>query len=106
MNTVENADIVVGGDFDPANTDSDDSLLYASDVDPILEKYASDIKDFGYVTGELVLQQSDKGANYVSDKSRLVTLKSSVQALSPSALLDESLFVGMTDETSELGVTE
>lgn len=106
LNTVENADIVVGGDFDPTNTDSDESLLFAADVDPILAKYASDIKDFGYVTGELFLQQSDKGANYVSDKSRLVTLKSSVQALSPSTLLDDSLYLGLTDETSELGVTE
>ena len=56
LNTVENADIVVGGDYDPTNTDSDESLLFAADVDPILEKYASDIKDFGYVTGELFLQ--------------------------------------------------
>ena len=86
--------------------DSEDSLLFASDTDPILVKFADAIKDFGYVTGELYLQQSDTGDNLISDRSRLVTKKSSAQALTPSKLFDESLKLAYRNETYELGVTE
>ena len=58
------------------------------------------------MTGELYLLRSDKGDNLISDRSRLVTNKSSVQALSPSRLLDESLSLAYVDESCDLGVTE
>ena len=69
-------------------------------------KYADAIKDFGYVTGELYLLNGDIGDNMISDRSRLATKKSSVQALTPSKLFDDSLNLAYVNETYALGVTE
>ena len=106
LNTIENADIAIG-DFSLDKKDSEESLLFASTIDSILMKYENEIRDFGFVTGELVLLQSDKGDNFITNKSRLAKPKSSsVQALSPSRLLDESLYLSYEDATYDLGVTE
>ena len=75
--TIGDADIILSsiGDF---NSTIDNSAIYASDVESVLVKYASDIKDFGYITGELQHLNGDLGYNKVKDTSGITEKKTSV----------------------------
>ena len=46
------ADLILSADGNFNQTSSNDAI-YPTHTDPILFKYASEIKDFGYVTGDL-----------------------------------------------------
>ena len=58
--TISNADLVIGGGFNSADTD------------PVLLEYIDSIKDFAYVSEELSQTQNDEAKTCYSDLARLL----------------------------------
>ena len=75
-------------------------------VEDVLLTYKDDIRDFAYVSGELRNTQTPSASSKVSDYSRLEASNTAVQAVQPSALLDDSFQVYHSDVSSALSYTE
>ncbi len=66
-------------------------MLDASKSDPVLQKYADVIKDFGYLTNDISWYQGPTAKVEWSDRANLRRHSINTNALSPSELLSETL---------------
>ena len=69
-------------------------------------KYANDIKDFGYITGELQLLTGELGQNNIKDVGGIIEKKTSAQALTPTKLISDAFKFSYLDESYNLTATE
>ena len=69
-------------------------------------KYANDIKEFGYITGELQLLTGELGQNNIKDVSGIIEKKTSAQALTPTKLISDAFKFSHLNESYNLTATE
>ena len=85
MNTSTSCDILVG---------EGSHGFYASATDPVLRKYESDIKDFGYNSFTVEDIQYSLGAENVktrfSDLAQILSKSQEIYGFQPSTLFDDS----------------
>lgn len=81
--------------------------MYARDVDPVIRAYDQYIDSWGYVAGHLWKAsgwwKTTEAATTTDPKSPEYAF---IYGISPSELLDSSIFNAYTNETTSLGVTE
>ena len=97
MHNIESADIVLDQymGVDPKLTD------------PILEKYADEIEDFGYMSSILNYYQNDQAEFQFADRANLVTKGQYIYAVQPSQLFDDSFIsYSFKERRSALSATE
>lgn len=65
--------------------------MWPNDTDPILEKYADQIKSFAYVTFSTADYMNKEFDARLSDPANLFSHRISVRACTPSPLMEETL---------------
>ncbi len=79
--------------------------MYANQTDPVLQMYADYIDDWAYVSQDFATTRNHTAFINLLDDPNGQKMKAEVTGMSPSTMLDTSIFKVYYNETSAIGLT-